>query len=119
MKNRGDGIVYSTDGGRKCPDCGKRAADCECSMLRPLPVPDGGDVRVFRETVKRRGKIVTMVTGLPLPPSQLKELAKEIKAKCGAGGTVREGAIVIQGDHVEKLIVELGRLGWPATQRRG
>lgn len=110
-RQEGSGIVYSTEHGRMCPACGKPAAGCICAEKKSVPKSDGV-VRIGRETKGRKGSGVTTVTGVPLPESELKELGKQLKAKCGAGGTVKDGAIEIQGDHRDDLAVELGKRGW-------
>ena len=69
-------------------------------------------VRVGRETKRRKGKGVTVITGVPGDEAQLKELERQLKAKCGAGGTVKDGVIEIQGDHRQLLLEELGKRGW-------
>lgn len=76
-------------------------------------------IRVGRETQGRSGKGVTVVTGLPLAPSALDDLAKQFKKRCGSGGTVRNGVIEIQGDHRDLLVAELTRLGWSAKRSGG
>ena len=62
---------------------------------------------------------MTTVTGLPLPPSQIDELATRLKKRCGSGGTVRGGVIEIQGDHRDVIVGELGKLGWQAKKSGG
>jgi translation initiation factor 1 len=69
-------------------------------------------VRVARETKGRKGKGVTVVTGVLLDAMELKELARQLKTMCGAGGTMRDGVIEIQGDHREILLQELKKRGW-------
>ncbi|MEC7816866.1 MAG: translation initiation factor Sui1 [Pseudomonadota bacterium] len=101
MKNRG-GLVYSTDQGRMCPDCRQSAEACTCGT--PQAPAGDGVVRVSRETKGRKGKGVTLVTGVPLAGDPLKALAKQLKAKCGTGGTVKDGVIEIQGDHRDLLV---------------
>jgi translation initiation factor 1 len=76
-------------------------------------------VRVGRETKGRRGKGVTVVTGLPLDAAGLAALAKELKKRCGTGGTVRGETIEIQGDHRDKLVEELSKRGWTAKRSGG
>lgn len=76
-------------------------------------------VRVGRETKGRAGKGVTVITGLPLAPPQLEELARQLKRRCGSGGTVRGNAIEIQGDHRDTLVAELIALGYPAKRSGG
>ncbi len=76
-------------------------------------------VRVGREVQGRGGKGVSVITGLTLPQPQLEELARQLKKRCGCGGTVRNGVIEIQGDHRDLLVAELTRLGWPAKRSGG
>ena len=112
------GIVYSTEHGRICPDCGKPIANCVCRKKEPAPKRDGV-VRVSRETKGRKGKGVTLITGVPLHPDGLLALAKEFKQVCGSGGTVKAGVIEIQGDHRDVIVAELVKLGWPAKKSGG
>jgi translation initiation factor 1 len=76
-------------------------------------------VRVGRETQGRAGKGVTVVSGLPLSPAEIEALAKQLKKRCGSGGTVRAGVIEIQGDHRDAIVAELVKLGWPAKKSGG
>jgi translation initiation factor 1 len=75
-------------------------------------VKTDGIVRIHRETKGRKGKGVTLLTGIPLPAEELKTLAKSLKQKCGTGGTVKDGVIEIQGDQRQLLLAELQKLGW-------
>jgi len=105
------GLVYSTEGGRMCPACRRSLAACACGQ--PEPAPDGdGFIRVGRETAGRKGKGVTVVRGLPLPADELAELARRIKASCGSGGTVKDGAIEVQGEHRDRVAAFLQSAGW-------
>ena len=81
--------------------------------------PSDGVVRVGRETKGRRGKGVTIITGIPLALPQLTELAAELKRKCGSGGTVKEGVIEIQGDHRDAIVDELAKRGWTVKRVGG
>lgn len=90
--------VYSTDGGRaREPRRGAAPAGSP---------PQDGIVRVSRTTSGRRGKTVTLVTGLP--PADLAAVATELKRLCGAGGTVTAGTVEIQGDHRARVVEHLG-----------
>jgi translation initiation factor 1 len=117
-------IVYSTGQGRLCPECGRPLADCRCKRSKPaqahLQVPAKGDgiVRVGRETKGRKGKGVTVITGVPLAGDALDGLATRLKKRCGSGGTVHEGVIEIQGDHRDAVVAELAKLGY-AVKRSG
>lgn len=108
-------IVFSTGTGRRCPECGRAATECQCRRSRPpQPVAPRGNevVHVGRETQGRRGKGVTVVRGLPLAGDELSGFAARLKKLCGSGGTVEGGVIEIQGDHRDRLVAELGRLGY-------
>jgi translation initiation factor 1 len=74
-------------------------------------LPDDGVVRIFREKGNRGGKTVTVVRGLRANERELADLALELKRLCGAGGTVRDGAIEVQGDHRERIAEKLRALG--------
>lgn len=76
-------------------------------------------VRVGRETAGRHGKGVTTVWELPLSESAIKELAATLKQKCGTGGTVKDGKIEIQGDHRDRITVELEKLGYKVKRTGG
>ena len=111
MKERDRGIVYSTVHGRMCPECGRPAGECTCRQKKAV-LGDDSVVRIGRETKGRKGKGVTVITGFPGDEAALKELGGQLKAKCGAGGTVKDGVIEIQGDHRHVLLEELSNRGW-------
>lgn len=111
------GLVYSTDGGRHCPDCNQPVDACICKQTR---IPEGdGIARVRRETKGRGGKTVTTVSGVPLAEEPLKELASALKKRCGTGGALKDGVIEIQGDHVDLLLAELSKRGFTAKKSGG
>jgi translation initiation factor 1 len=76
-------------------------------------------VRVGREVAGRGGKGVTVISGLPFDAAQLAELAARLKRLCGAGGAVKDGVIEIQGDHRDRLVAELCKLGLEAKRSGG
>ncbi len=76
-------------------------------------------VRVGREVAGRAGKGVSVISGLPLAAAELEALASRLKRLCGAGGAVREGVIEIQGEHRDRLVAELRRLGYDAKRSGG
>lgn len=110
------GVVYSTDHGRTCPACGRPLAQCACASGAAATKPGDGIVRVGRQTQGRKGKGVTVVSGVPLAGAEIEALAAQLRKRCGAGGTVRDGLIEIQGEHREVLVAELSKRGW--TVRR-
>ncbi|MBS0376477.1 MAG: translation initiation factor Sui1 [Proteobacteria bacterium] len=114
----GSRLVYSSDAGRLCPECGQPKGTCRCGARRAL-APPPGPVRVGRETQGRGGKGVTVVTGLGLAPAALEELARALKQRCGSGGRVVDGRIEIQGEHRDTLVAELGKRGIEAKRAGG
>jgi translation initiation factor 1 len=115
----GGGIVYSTGIGERCPNCLRAIRECVCKKGTPAKPTGDTAVRVSRETQGRKGKGVTVVSGLGLPGPRLEALAAELKKKCGSGGTVAAGRIEIQGDHRDRLVDELTRRGWKAKRAGG
>ncbi len=129
-----DGLVYSTRHGKMCPECGRPSSDCRCSKGRkggkgrsagadsagqsPRP-PQDGVVRVGRSTKGRKGKGVTVITGVPLVGDELRDFAKALKQKCGSGGAVKDDTIEIQGDHRDALVEELAKHGWTVKRSGG
>lgn len=117
-QNKGAGIVYSTEFGTMCPGCNKPKVKCICQKKQSVPKSDG-IVRLMRETKGRKGKGVTLITGVPLDNEGLKKLAKTLKQKCGSGGSLKNGIIEIQGDHRDVLEKELGLLGYKVKRAGG
>lgn len=101
-------LVYSTDSGRMCPACGQPVAQCTCKQHKPAAATDGV-VRVSRERQGRGGKVVTVVRGLGLDEAAMTALSKRLKALCGSGGTLKDGVIEVQGDHVARVMDALAQ----------
>lgn len=101
-----------------CPRCGRPLALCVCRKTGKAPASDG-IVRVRRESKGRRGKQVTVITGVPVADSELVKLGKRLKSVCGCGGTVKDGVIEIQGDHRDKIVPVLESRGWTVKRAGG
>ena len=84
-----------------------------------MPVQGDGIVRLIRETKGRKGKGVTLITGVPLDIEGLKKLATTLKQKCGSGGSIKERVIEIQGDHRDMLEQELVGMGYKVKRAGG
>ena len=110
--------VYSTSTGRHCPKCGKPLAACTCTQKTTRP-PGDGVVRIFRDSKGRKGKTVTLITGLALREDALRELLTELKRKVGTGGALKDGVLEIQGDHRDTLLEELKKRGINAKKAGG
>lgn len=107
-------LVYSTETGRICPKCCLPQSKCVCKKRRSKAkntVAKDGIIRIKREVKGRKGKTVTTLSGLKGNDAKLKKLASEFKNRCGTGGSVKDGLIIIQGDHRETLMAELEKKG--------
>jgi translation initiation factor 1 len=98
-------VVYSSDDGRVAP-----RKDAKAKAPPPPGFPDDGVVRLSREKGGRGGKTVTVVRGLPA--ADVEAQAADLKRFCGAGGTLRDGVIEIQGDHRERIAERLRGRGY-------
>jgi translation initiation factor 1 len=76
-------------------------------------------VRVRIERQGRGGKVVTVVDNLPGHPARIEEIGKTLKSRCGAGGTVRGRIVEVQGDHRDRVIEVLARMGLVAKKAGG
>ena len=119
MARKSDGLVYSTERGRLCPQCGNAVDACTCGQKAAVAPSRDGIVRVGRETSGRKGAGVTVVTGAPVSGDALAALCTELKKRCGSGGTVRDGVIEIQGEHRDTIVAELTKRGWSVKRAGG
>src|SRR5262245_29283615 len=118
--------VFVTGIGRisYCKRCAQPITRCRCKEdqieagARP-GLPRDGWVRLARETKGRGGKVVTLIAGLPADNTLLSELTQTLKKFCGAGGSVEDGVIVIQGDHRDRLVPKLQALGYQVKRVGG
>ena len=111
--------MYSTEVGRTCPDCRQPIAGCVCKQLaKKLPAGDGV-ARVSRSTKGRGGKTVTLVKGIALDDAALTSLGKQLRTACGSGGTVKDGVIEVQGDHLQTVMQALQKLNFVVKQAGG
>jgi translation initiation factor 1 len=104
------GQVYSTDRGRTCPDCGIEHQKCVCK--ENTKVLGDGKIIISRQTKGRKGKGVTLISGLALNEAGLQKLAKNLKKISGVGGSVKSGIIELQGEQRHFLLDELAKQGY-------
>lgn len=112
-------LVYSTDGGRMCPQCRQALDACLCATKKQAELRGDGRVRVSREVAGRGGKAVTVVRGLAMTDDQITALGKQLRAACGTGGTAKDGVIEVQGDHVVRVLDLLAKAGVAAKRSGG
>lgn len=115
-------LVYSTEHGTVEKSSRPSGSSCRkksrsTSSVIKKPAKQG--VRIRRESKGRGGKTVSVVEGLPLDGPELKALLKRLKATLGTGGTLKDGAIEIQGDHRERLLGLLQAEGFKAKHSGG
>ena len=101
------GLVFSTN---KNIDLSNQEDEIE------TPIPGQQDLRVWLEKNHRGGKIASVIKGFVGKHEDLEALGKTIKTKCGTGGSAKEGEIIIQGDHREKIVTLLQQLGYKAKK---
>jgi translation initiation factor 1 len=110
-------LVFSTESGKICPACQKPILKCNCKKKKTKShtnIKPDGIIRVQREVKGRKGKTVTTVFGFQINADDLKHLATQLKRRCGTGGSVKAGVIIIQGDHRDTLVTELKKRGFKA-----
>ncbi len=106
--SRPDGLAYSTNK----------------DFFNDYPEPEGAvtlpkekqKLRVKLDTKQRAGKVVTLVDGFVGTADDMESLGKQLKTKCGAGGSAKEGLILIQGDYKEKVVIWLREWGYLLTK---
>ena len=101
---KGDRVVYSEFGNNANSPATERAV--------PNLAPNQQNLRVQASRKGRKGKTVTIISGFQSNQETLAALLKQLKNQCGAGGTLKDNEIEIQGEHKQKLIEILTKLGY-------
>lgn len=109
-RNDGGNLVWSDQRGGDVRSGGQEA---------PRRARGDGIVRVRRETKGRGGKTITAIDGVALASDALKDLAKDLKQRCGTGGAVKDGVIEIQGDHRDVIVQALEERGYTVKRAGG
>lgn len=110
-KKKRVGVVYSTN-----PDYDYDYASDKDANEQPASQQR---LRVLLDRKGRGGKEVTLVTGFIGPEDRLKELGKMLKSKCGVGGSVKDGEIIVQGNHRDRVVELLKKEGFSDTKKSG
>jgi len=104
-------IVYREFGGSENSEALERGT--------PNLPPNQQNIRVEASSKGRKGKTVTILRGFQCSPENLADLLKKLKSQCGAGGTIKDNEIEIQGDHKQKILQYLIEQGYKAKGRGG
>ncbi len=104
------GVVYSTNNDYQY--------DTDEQSVETLP-PAQQDLRVWLDKKHRAGKVATIVRGFVGDDESLKALAKLLKSKCGVGGSAKDGEIIIQGDHRDRVVEILTKSGYKSKRAGG
>lgn len=111
-KNKRVGTIYSTN-----PDF-EYEYDDEQEEVETLP-PQQQQLKVWLDRKQRKGKEVTLITGFVGQEDDLKDLGKTLKTKCGVGGSAKNGEIIVQGNHRDKIVELLNQMGYKAKKAGG
>lgn len=110
-KSRKINVVYSTN-----PDY---TYETESDQVEETPDPQNQQLRVWLDRKQRGGKVVSLIQGFVGTTEDLKNLASELKSLCGVGGSAKDGEIMIQGDHRDKIVAYLQNKGYGAKKAGG
>ena len=105
-KKNKDGIVYSTNSDYKYTTQPHQGASIPPKMQ---------NLKISLDKKNRGGKTVTIISGYIGKETDIEKLGRELKSKCGVGGTIKDGEIIIQGDHKERIIKILSEAGYKTT----
>lgn len=93
----------SLDRPPRCEECGELEAECTCPPPPPHRIPPEKQTAKLAREKRKKGKLVTVIRGLPAEGNDLPALLKELKSVCGAGGSLQGEELEIQGDQMERV----------------
>lgn len=96
----------------RCERCGELETDCVCPPERPPRIAPEKQTARLAMAKRKKGKTVTVVRGLPAEGNDLPGLLKQLKTTCGAGGTLKDDVMEIQGDHRDRIRELLTQIGY-------
>ena len=95
-----------------CGRCEKLESECKCRPVEPVRLAPGKQTVRIAVEKRKHGRVMTVIRGLTAGDNELAILLKQLKNSCGAGGTVSEDGIEIQGDHAVRVRMELQKIGY-------
>lgn len=99
----------------RCERCGRLESECTCPpppSAEPVRLDPASQTARLRVEKRPKGKLATVVRGLYPSGNDLADLASRLKSACGTGGTVKDDAIEVQGDHLDRVDAFLRSLGY-------
>jgi len=96
----------------KCDRCGKLETDCDCPPPLPKQIAPGAQIARLSVEKRSKGKLVTVIRGLTAHENDLIALLSRLKAQCGAGGTIQDKNLEVQGDHLQRISALLKEVGY-------
>ena len=96
----------------RCPHCDELEEQCRCPAPQPVVTPPGKQTAKLTVEKRKKGKIVTVIGGLAATDNDLPALLTRLKTICGAGGTISEGELEVQGSHLDRVRKELLTIGY-------
>jgi translation initiation factor 1 len=97
---------------QKCERCGALESDCTCPPLPAKYLPPDKQLACLAVEKRRKGKVVTVIRGLRAECNDLPDLLRRLKSLCGAGGTIQNDCLEIQGRHIDRIGTFLSELGF-------
>lgn len=96
----------------RCERCGELEEQCNCPSEPPPRIPPSQQIAKLSVEKRKKGKIVTIIKGLSAEGNDLSELLTQLKTKCGAGGTLKQEELEIQGNHLDRIGQVLAEIGY-------
>ncbi|QDU37445.1 translation initiation factor Sui1 [Maioricimonas rarisocia] len=96
----------------RCERCDELEEDCTCEPEPPVRIPPEKQTARLSVEKRKKGKVVTVIRGLPEEGNDLPELLTKLKTTCGSGGSLKEGVLELQGDQLERVRVALKTIGF-------
>ncbi len=105
----------------RCERCDRPESECSCPprVSEPNRIPPAEQTARLTTERRAKGKLVTVITGLDSEANDLEELGTRLKNACGAGGTVKDGRIELQGDRLQAAEKALQAIGYRTGAARG
>lgn len=96
----------------ECERCGRLESECQCPPPEPVRIPPDKQTATIQIESRKNGKRVTVVRGLPAEGNDLPGLLAKLKLQCGAGGTLKDSEIEIQGEQLDRVRQVLSKIGY-------